>query len=1431
MKNFKLFLTLSLITILAVPAWAADGDLAVGDIIIKEEFKGGDDQTTWSNVTTKYGSSTSSITMKNSGDASYLSLSSDADNSAVVSTSGQTNMTGSHAWLNKNTTGYIEIDGIKLHNVTKFKAYWATNQTVEITFYYKFDGQTSWTSGGTSTVKGTANPSDEITVPNGKTSVSIKFQRKSSSTNMRIDDLKLEVTAISDGGSTTEKVATPTFDPAAGSYSSTQNVTISCTTSGATIYYTTDGSNPTTSSNVYSSAIPVSSTTTIKAIATKSGMTTSDVASATYTFSGGSSNPDINVTLSYKGTEVPTTLNDPYTLPTSITDDNLKCEGWEFYGWSTDEVNPQNTAPTTITNLTSGDDGAKVYAVYNQGGSGSSTATFTFGDMGLSNATSYTEFTVSPAKILADQGSGSNAPAYYSSDKTWRVYNGNSITISAIGGNVTDVSSNPTASFSISGGVATLNPTATIRFKTITVTTDVGGSGSGEATYTTQCNVASSTELEIVEWNPDYINIMVPDPNSASVVIEDKNENIAGETADDIFFSKYYEAASNMKLFALYNGTDHAIDLSKLRVRSGTGTGTTSSNHSWGTGTGDHNYVELANISKLETEHPGLQLEPNTEIIFWSNNKGSGSGATNNTNLRNCIAMDINGTHYTYQNMENDEVPNWYRIGDCECFYKYNNACYNDDDDSKKIPSKDADGNAAFAFNGDDPLVLERNVSGTWTAIDLIGAATGTPASLSINTSATTKITDTYEINGSVQALNDNPGGWYATVSDGATLPIPYSTNRYLLIRKNFVKSGAVAVEYNKTDFRTLGDFTEAGITFKGEWTGIPVGADGSANCYSGTKFSEIGEFDYATSYQQYEHVATVNNFDPTAQNPDGSYKVEIDQLDTLACTKLKINLYENGVIQATNLYDVPIMIDGDKTSDEVFRSYGKTKDICKTCDVVILKGGTLTKDGDGVSTDVNEVRNVTIYPQGKLIVPTGTNYKVNSLQFRVEDEDASRAQLVGNLTSAKDSVYVTRRINNNRYYFFSLPYACKVADIRWSNGEPATLGTDFWIREYNSQKRANNGWKAGMASNWDKIDPTTTQLEPMKGYIVAVGTDYKSELVFPMKIGSASSNVNVTTAENDKDNIVTVHTYTNGATTINNHNWNFIAQPFVSQLTPSIDADITVGELYSSTGKQDGWTFKDGSNEYITYYNADNNDYTQKVASGAPFEPFLAFFVQGKTDGQTYEFTKTNRILSAAPARHLAAKSEYEDESVFVGVTLSGNNKSDQTKLRVRPDFNEEYQLGYDLQKFNTKNAVRPVVYMKHSGYDLAFQAVSDDKAEKLLPMGIYVAKAGTYTFALSNDYPQDHVEAVYLYDAENGLTVNLMNDSYNFSTNTELQTTDRFFLSVIVRRDAPKVTTDNELVNEELPLTRKILINGHVFIQHGGKLFDITGKEMLNH
>lgn len=79
-------------------------------------------------------------------------------------------------------------------------------------------------------------------------------------------------------------VAAPVFKPdGATSFRGTQMVEIYCATPGASIYYTTDGTTPTSTGTIYSGAISLTSTTTIKAIAVKADMNGSAVAEATFT--------------------------------------------------------------------------------------------------------------------------------------------------------------------------------------------------------------------------------------------------------------------------------------------------------------------------------------------------------------------------------------------------------------------------------------------------------------------------------------------------------------------------------------------------------------------------------------------------------------------------------------------------------------------------------------------------------------------------------------------------------------------------------------------------------------------------------------------------------------------------------------------------------------------------------------------------------------------------------------------------------------------------------------------------------------------------------------------------------------------------------------------------------------------------------------------
>jgi hypothetical protein len=79
------------------------------------------------------------------------------------------------------------------------------------------------------------------------------------------------------------QVATPTISASESTFASQATVNLACATEGASIHYTLDGTTPTSSSALYTAPLPIFETTTIKAIAIKSGWEASSVAQATYT--------------------------------------------------------------------------------------------------------------------------------------------------------------------------------------------------------------------------------------------------------------------------------------------------------------------------------------------------------------------------------------------------------------------------------------------------------------------------------------------------------------------------------------------------------------------------------------------------------------------------------------------------------------------------------------------------------------------------------------------------------------------------------------------------------------------------------------------------------------------------------------------------------------------------------------------------------------------------------------------------------------------------------------------------------------------------------------------------------------------------------------------------------------------------------------------
>lgn len=130
-----------------------------------------------------------------------------------------------------------------------------------------------------------------------------------------------------------------------------------------------------------------------------------------------------------------------------------------------------------------------------------------------------------------------------------------------------------------------------------------------------------SNEVSIVEWKKDAlivdINTEVTDADEVSILVENQhthgtnNQNIA----DDLFFSKYYEATGNLKLLGIYNGTKDTLPLTNVKIKIG--------RTAWG------QEVPMNIYGKHKTGY----ISPDEEIILWH------SGTTT---LNTCVAGKMN---------------------------------------------------------------------------------------------------------------------------------------------------------------------------------------------------------------------------------------------------------------------------------------------------------------------------------------------------------------------------------------------------------------------------------------------------------------------------------------------------------------------------------------------------------------------------------------------------------------------------------------------------------------------------------------------------------------------------------------------------------------------------------------------------------------------
>lgn len=855
---------------------------------------------------------------------------------------------------------------------------------------------------------------------------------------------------------------------------------------------------------------------------------------------------------------------------------------------------------------------------------------------------------------------------------------------------------------------------------------------SGSAKY---CAVEDSYTLDIKEASVDVVEVT----NDNKIIIEhDMGTNTEilidqlmlheeGKKADEVFFSKYFEATGSVKLVALYNGTGKTHDPSKYRIRC---VSTSTASHTIKVG----DYVEDWPSGK--------------ELIFYSWDENNSS--------------DLSVLSCATQKADNGEI----RM-----------------EDWIAIPwSSYTATKPAVIFGGSDAVVLEEYDGTNWNILDIIGAVT----------SDGKRADATNLVGKSVITWGDGSNkGWYC--SDGESIEeghstLALSTLRCLLIRKYDVLSGVNARNTSTGNFGT-GNFN----TLCTEWYGKHVDNDNpiESTCDA---FSEVGNFNYYNAYQKYEELSTTA-FSAEDNNADGTVIITINPeevpggLAGLSCNYLKIKVTNSDKTEvlAEVEYKVPIIVsaNGTKTDNTIFTKF----DDCSICDVAVLGNATLESTADGK----NSVHDVEVYPGAKLTVPSTQTLDVNQLILRSKGDDVPLANIQGTLNRTKSDIMFDKRIDGLRWYFFTLPYDCAVADISFRDGSTAEHGADFLIQYYDGEERAREATSyVSDSKHWKQFTGTT--LKAGVGYIVAVepktGHTY-SELRFPMK------NANLSTSSVS----VPVHAWggdkTDKQLNPSHKGWNLIGNPFLYTYNKGeVGEPIKVGLIEYSQTKGD-WVLNTTGNVRYLYkpYEGGASYYEPISVATEELPPFTGYFVQIGGDNPSEElnvsFTKAN-VKSSMPHRLILA--ETDDTPIWLALDITNSRgESDEATLLVSDQFTDGYDMMNDLVKWRGSSFgsyTRPLLASRNTEGEMAFNALPDATAKTGVALNYFAAERGQYTLSLSRKYSLDNIDEVWLYDSVEQIWHDLLLSDYSFSS-ARTDDKSRFTLTVRVRRQ-PKITTD---------------------------------------
>lgn len=545
---------------------------------------------------------------------------------------------------------------------------------------------------------------------------------------------------------------------------------------------------------------------------------------------------------------------------------------------------------------------------------------------------------------------------------------------------------------------------------------------------------------------------------------------------------------------------------------------------------------------------------------------------------------------------------------------------------------------------------------------------------------------------------------------------------------------------------------------------------------------------------------------------------------------QLLIRLTENSSPKQ-GLIQIPLLVNGNSTEAELRASLTGTNaaeknKVAKNTDVVILKGGKMT-----TGTASGNFKDLYIYPGGKAVITNamsfGDIYMRGGLSYLNSGWDVPRAKIDAAVTLAEGGkLYYDMTMDDTKYYDLAVPYE---VDLTATTDDMGDGDFNVWLKAYSGAQRAETG-KGWVWYDWSG----DLKLHPGTGYLIEATPRYGRTYCtvrFPMSPDLSSGEVAKSAIS------VTAPGMSAGAIesgkTANNVGWNFLANPYMcnfglSSITEDPSGTLVSGELVEhinpETGIWDGsyeWDATGAKNvRYVTTFDYNIQEYSQKTLASTTLDPFTGFFIQAAKPGAV-NFATAGRQLSA-PARMLANNLPEDMEIVL---TATGNGQTDEALLHINDELMLSNELEFPDEMTKQMNAGKLNFYTLANATGMYANGLSYADAQEWVPAGMVVPADGIYSFS-AEDVNSMYIKNVLLLDKTSGFEYDLM----NMSPELELTagTSEERFAVKIVLREQSEVPTGIDGVETDSDGAQKFIWNDKVFILHHGVIYDSTGKRV---